>query len=315
MRRARAGTVRILLTTDGSAMSRLAADLLADWAPESARIRVISVSPTGADLFAGPWANIAIAERDAVDAAAQRNARAFVEDAARRVEGGQRKTDTEVLSGRPSDTIAAEAVRWGADIVVAGARGHGTLEQILVGSVTTELLDRLRVPLLIARDAGLEKVLVATDASETSAEAMAFVATSPLFARSRFRFRVVSVEPTLMPWWTGMTPMDTAAAPSLAENLEAGVQVAQQATDAGVRRLRDAGREADGEVRQGQPAAGIVDAARAWGANLIVVGSHGRTGLAGLLLGGTARSIASSAPCSVLVVRRRDGSEPGAANA
>lgn len=232
--------------------------------------------------------------------------------AASRVAGERWKGD--VRSGRPSDAIVADAVRWKADVVVAGARGHGTLEQMLVGSVTTELLDKLRVPLLIARNTGLEEILVATDGSDTSSAALAFAADSPLFARSRFR--VVSVEPTLMPWWTGMTPIDSAAAPSLAETIEAGARLAQEATDAGISRLRDAGRVADGEVRQGQPAAGIVDAARACGANLIVLGSHGRTGLADLLLGGVARAVASSAPSSVLVVRRRlSESETETANA
>jgi len=109
-------------------------------------------------------------------------ARAFAEEAAPRLEGGQREIEVDIQSRRPSDAIATDAARWKADVVVAGARGHGTLEQILVGSVTTELLEQLRVPLLIARDTGLEKVLVATDGSATSSEALAFASG---MARSR----------------------------------------------------------------------------------------------------------------------------------
>ncbi len=46
----------------------------------------------------------------------------------------------------------------------------------------------------------------------------------------------------------------------------------------------------------------IVDVAEATQAGLVVVGTHGRTGLARLLLGSVARNVLHHAPCSVLVV-------------
>jgi len=51
------------------------------------------------------------------------------------------------------------------------------------------------------------------------------------------------------------------------------------------------------------PAHAIVDSARAWGADLIVIGSHGRTGFDRLLLGSVAETVVRRAPCSVEVVR------------
>lgn len=48
----------------------------------------------------------------------------------------------------------------------------------------------------------------------------------------------------------------------------------------------------------------IIRVAREWGADLIVLGSHGRHGLA-LLLGSTANAVLHSAPCDVLAVRVR----------
>jgi len=49
----------------------------------------------------------------------------------------------------------------------------------------------------------------------------------------------------------------------------------------------------------------IVDEAENWKADLIVVGSHGYTGIKKWLLGSVAQSVVSHAPCSVEVVRHR----------
>lgn len=50
-------------------------------------------------------------------------------------------------------------------------------------------------------------------------------------------------------------------------------------------------------------ASGIVQAAQAEGADLIVVGSHGRTGIARLMLGSVAAKVVAESPVPVLVVR------------
>lgn len=61
----------------------------------------------------------------------------------------------------------------------------------------------------------------------------------------------------------------------------------------------------DVQVTVGSPSSQIVDVAKAEGADLIVVGSHGRHGL-GLLLGSTANGVLHHAECDVLTVRIKD---------
>ena len=70
---------------------------------------------------------------------------------------------------------------------------------------------------------------------------------------------------------------------------------------ASVNRLHEAGIEADSAVPQGNPAHHIVEAAVNWGADLVVLGSRGRTGR--LSVGSVAHNVLLHAPCSVLVVR------------
>jgi len=56
-------------------------------------------------------------------------------------------------------------------------------------------------------------------------------------------------------------------------------------------------------VEQGDPKSKIIDAALQWHADLIVVGSHGRTGLEHFLLGSVSEAVARHAGCSVEIVR------------
>jgi nucleotide-binding universal stress UspA family protein len=81
---------------------------------------------------------------------------------------------------------------------------------------------------------------------------------------------------------------------------EAEVVVAQAA-----KALADAGFTATTTIEDGVAKSIVVDAACRWPADLVVVGSHGRTGLARFLLGSVSEGVARHAPCSVLIVRRR----------
>ena len=59
-------------------------------------------------------------------------------------------------------------------------------------------------------------------------------------------------------------------------------------------------------VRQGQPAQEITDAARTLKADLIIIATHGYTGIKHAVLGSTAERVVRHAPCPVLVVRERE---------
>ncbi len=68
-------------------------------------------------------------------------------------------------------------------------------------------------------------------------------------------------------------------------------------------RLRVAGFEASTSVREGDARRVIVACAVEWGSDLIVLGSHGRKGVAHLVLGSVSESVARYAHCSVEIVR------------
>lgn len=68
--------------------------------------------------------------------------------------------------------------------------------------------------------------------------------------------------------------------------------------------LTASGVKVEGRVVDGDPREVLVEAARTTHADLLIVGSHGRTGLSKLFMGSVASHVVTHAPCSVLVVRR-----------
>jgi universal stress protein A len=92
--------------------------------------------------------------------------------------------------------------------------------------------------------------------------------------------------------------------PKLYEQLEAQNRAtADKQLAALVARARKARVRASSRLVEGVPADRIVDTAKSWRADLIVIGTHGRTGLAKFFLGSVASRVVATAPCPVLTVR------------
>jgi nucleotide-binding universal stress UspA family protein len=82
------------------------------------------------------------------------------------------------------------------------------------------------------------------------------------------------------------------------------VKEAQELVDVTAVKLEILGLSIETRVRQGDPRREILAEAQDWAADLIIVGSHGRTGTQRWLVGSVAEHVVRHAPCSVEVVRR-----------
>ena len=97
---------------------------------------------------------------------------------------------------------------------------------------------------------------------------------------------------------------DGYVAPQLYEQIESSARAeAQRQLDRLLARAKKAGARANGLLVSGTPYEQITRVARSKRADLIVIGTHGRTGLAKFLLGSVASRVIATATCPVLTVR------------
>jgi nucleotide-binding universal stress UspA family protein len=143
------------------------------------------------------------------------------------------------------------------------------------------------------------RVLLAIDESPFSAAAAKEVEARLLLPDTEVR--VIHVVGSFVP--PAASVVD--AAGSLEQVREEVSDRYQALVDGVAKRLRDFGLRAAGVVLEGSPGKTIVNDAKEWAADLIVVGAHGLTGLESLLMGNVARYVVDHAPCSVEVVRPR----------
>ena len=144
------------------------------------------------------------------------------------------------------------------------------------------------------------KLLIGVDESPFSRAAIEFVRKMSWPAETR-----MIVVSSLAPEGSGFGAYEPASAVKAAGMVERIRELMGELVERSQKSLTDAGLQAEGRVVEGDPREALLEVARKEGVDLIVVGSHGRTGLEKLLMGSVASHIVAHAACSVLVVRRK----------
>jgi nucleotide-binding universal stress UspA family protein len=288
-----APTVRpIVVGIDGSD-SALAA---ARWAAAEARrratsLRLVTAFPWTRDVVVG---NPALGERyrDEMKAIAEREmavAMAATEEAAPGV-----SVAGAVVIGAPIGTLAEEARH--AQLLVLGSRGLGGLSGLLVGSVTVALAAKAACPVVVVRGEdrnppGSAPVVVGVDDSPVSDAAIAFAFETaaargaPLVAVHAWLEHFYDAQVAIL---VDAASVEEQVRTTLAHRLAGW---AQKYPDVPVTQavVRDA------------PAHALVEQSK--DAQLVVVGSRGRSNLAGLVLGSVSHALVQHSHCPVAVAR------------
>jgi nucleotide-binding universal stress UspA family protein len=146
------------------------------------------------------------------------------------------------------------------------------------------------------------RVLLATDGSEVSQAAVRIALEWPWPPGSTLRVMTV-VE---VPYFVEAAVLDESLRRRELENAELRVAATAES-------LHGTGLNVETVVREGDPRPLIVQEAERWHADLILIGSHGRSGMRRFLMGSVAEYVVRHAPCSVEVARGPAWAQPPAA--
>ena len=232
-------------------------------------------------------------------------ARAKLESAAEEARATGLEVGLEVPIGVPSQAILRTAQEIDADLIVLGTRGLTGFAHLFLGSTAERVVQRARCPVLTVHPGDAERRRIRTIVAPTDfsagAERAARVA-HKLLAGLEDRARLVLVHAYHMPIeYTAYGPIPT----SVNYLSDAGAD-AQERLDLLAGSFARQGLSVETVAREGYAPDVIVEEARARGADLIAMGTHGRTGLAHLLLGSTAERVVQHAPCPVMTVRQEE---------
>ncbi|HEU5470806.1 MAG TPA: universal stress protein [Actinophytocola sp.] len=283
----------VVVAVDGSDSAVRAAR----WAAAEARRRGRVLRVVHADEWPLPTYGPVFVKPKLLQAAVQTAAATVLRDAAAAVGEAepQVRCETQALSG-PAVAVLREVSRHAA-LLVLGSRGLGGFTGLLVGSVAVALAAHGYCPVVVVRGAEPAAdgpVVVGVDGSPTSEAALA-LAFDEAAARGVDLVAVHAWSDLVYPLYAGAylpdidwRPIEEQATELLAERLAGWSEKYPQVR---VRRLVERDRPANALLTAAQPA------------QLLVVGSRGRGGFAGLTLGSVSQAMIHHAPCPVLVAR------------
>jgi nucleotide-binding universal stress UspA family protein len=294
--------VRLLVAIDGSASSEAAHRLVGSlmW-PEGTIIELIGVVEPSAEAVVA--AGIAVwTEGDARTTVIGRALERTLDVVATELETPGLGVRPLLLEGRPANLIVERAEHARAELVVIGSRGLGPLKSMLLGSVSAEVVDHAPCPVLVVRRPEVGPILLAVDGSPSSQAAVTFLAGAQFLGHRPIEVLSVGPADNRPPLSSLAALPDASLRGTVAEHRAARERTEEIAASATEKLLAE-GCTARWSISEGNAAHEIIDAAKSFDSDLIVVGSRGHTGLTRMMLGSVARNVLLHTDASVLIVR------------
>jgi nucleotide-binding universal stress UspA family protein len=223
---------------------------------------------------------------------------------ARLTSGTGKDVEFEVIESEPAGAILWACEKRQPDLIAMTTHGRSGLARWVLGSVAAKLLHSTQTPMLIVRPPAEEaaaaggniaKILVPLDGSEVAASALPFAAMLAKALRAAIcLFQAVPEPITIYPG------AEAVFDPRVQKEVEAAAQksLALKAVD-----LAEQGVMTESVTSFGNTVDGIVGAAERQKANLIVMSTHGRSGMGRIILGSVADAVVRRTLLPVVLVR------------
>lgn len=279
--------MKIILAVDGSRESGWAADLLLGLPlaedPEIRVLHVVDLSKLESYFIPG---------RDALKygRAIHRETRKALSEAeglagrlADRLRPRWKKVGPVIREGRTAQSIIEFAGLEKADLIVLGSRGLGRMQTFRAGSISQMVSTYAPCSVLVAKQRCrvVNDVLIGFDGSDYAKKAVKFL--NRIFSPGKIEVTVLH---------------------ALESPLQVGLKKVAEVEEEYLRRMmRRAGMKGDILLVSGHPAKRLLEVAGGKEADLVAVGSRGRTGLKRFLLGSVSHKVMIDSPVSVLIVK------------
>jgi nucleotide-binding universal stress UspA family protein len=287
-------TERLLLATDGSLFSegaiREAIRLAKKCSSSLSAISVIETNPE--------YETIApqLLERS------ERTAREHLESVKAQAKKEGVDCSTSILEGEDSyNYISEEAAKNKMSMIIMGRRGRTGLKRLAMGSTVARVIGHAPCNVLVVPRAAIvefKSIVLATDGSPYSTAAASEAI--GIAGKNSGKLTVLAVVPAEL-----ATPTDVDIAATRRELL---ADKEMQAAETNAKAVKEAAQKAGVAVQAflmtGKPADAIIETAKEKSADLIILGSHGRTGIERLLMGSVAERVIVMSSCAVLVVKK-----------
>ena len=220
---------------------------------------------------------------------------------------------TEIVAGSARREINRFAKEWRADLVMVGCNDLSDFGRLLLGSTARSVVRHAPCSVEVVRSRGVSsesavrragmRILIATDGSDCAAAALHSVANRPWPTESVAK--VISVPEFIL--FKDPSYLEVHEAKDLGQ---ASIDEAKSCVIAGEKILSTSPLKfcSDVPTFEGRPYRVILNEADTWRADLIVVGSHGRSGFDRVIMGSVSEAVALHAACSAEVIRQGEAS-------
>lgn len=283
---------RVIVATDGSNNARDAVTTVRHFPwPAGTQVRVVVSRRPSHEV-----------RRSIVLTALDRSAEIAADHARRALTPRWPDLDVVLLDKEPVAAVLGQAERFGADVIVAGWRGHGPVRRALMGSVSRGIVRGAHCSVLVVRRRQrVHTLVVGLDQSPLASRALAFV--ERLAPPERGHVTLV----TAVTLTTPPSRRVAMAAGELAREVrranELRVESAATALDRAAARLTARGWDTRTSVTTGEPLNDLLRAVQASRAHLLVIGAKGDSRVRHLLLGSVAQGALDRSPLPVLIAR------------
>ncbi len=206
-----------------------------------------------------------------------------------------------VRFGKPFIEIIQVAKEKKVDLLAMGTHGRAGMDRVILGSVAERVVRKAGCPVMVIRGrkyVGFKRIIVPIDFSDCSRKALEYAAATARAHKSKLTILHIYEESFVEPYVNAANSEEEAN--EIIKEIE---RVNEIKYDEFLKTVDLGGVEYEKLLKKGIPETEIVEIAREQQANLIVMGTHGRSGIRHILIGSTAEEVVRTVHCDIIIVK------------